>query len=95
MNLLTRIKSALEFHGCLTGDCPHEKQNECFYSVVQFFLEYEAEQKQDIEVYGLKKYSSLEISSKELQDHRNGIKAINRYFNAEDVNIYQIGRAHV
>ena len=29
----------LNYHGCLTGDCPHEKQHECDSSLKEHFLD--------------------------------------------------------
>jgi len=28
------IITAIEFHGCLTGDCPHGTKNECYMDLI-------------------------------------------------------------
>jgi hypothetical protein len=35
MSLPKDVEEMLGYHGCLSGDCPHEKQVECFRSVTE------------------------------------------------------------
>lgn len=88
---LMAIKSAdeiaaeeiLDYHGCLTGDCPHDKQRDCFKSLVMEGLAHRDREIERVRNHWISTCHMLTDQSREL------VEGLEFYANRDNYDLHQ------